>query len=657
MRPTRLLLARALTWPLTPALLAGTFASEAAQPGSIGAVVSVSAADAPAVVALVACWLVGVVVTGRAPDQPAGWAFLGLGTAVAWSAFSDTYAELLRASGGDTATYRLFATLSDSSFVWWFVFLALVLQLTPPPSARPAAARRLPGVTLAAGSAFQVMALLRSTSLDPPLEQLSSPLAVDALSDVTSALATAAIYTLAASLIASVVVLVLAWRRSEGDGRQQLLWLVAGAVPVAPCVVGAFAFSAADNNEAAALLLSAAMVTIVAGAALSVLRYRLYDVERVITVSAAYAIASVSVIVAFVGVVVVISRSTPIEAGSQAPAVAATLAGVGVARVSYVWGRRAVGRRVNPARFDAVDVVRSGLAEPAQELDDLITRVLGPQGRALYPAPGDTWVTSAGHAVTTGEHGLEVRRHGALVARLEFDPAQSDRAVVEAVAVEAAAEMDNVALRAELARQLELIRESRSRLATAHLEERRRIERDLHDGAQQRLLAIALRLQSARLDRDSAALLAESDRAIAEIQGTVQELRDLAAGLQPAALAGGGLLAAVADLADRVPLAVSYDVVDERFGSVVEGAAWFVIAEAVTNAVKHSGADRLSVSVRRHHDALHVEVQDEGIGAADSAASGLQGLADRVGAAGGFLRVDEVDPHGTRVEAVLPCGS
>ena len=576
---------------------------------------------------------------------------------MAWSAFTDTYTELLHTSDGDAATYRLVATLSDSSFVWWFAFLALVLQLTPPPSTRPAAARRLPVVTLAVACTFQVMALLRSTHLDPPLERVTSPLAVDALSGVTRLLAAAAIYTLAACLLASVVELVVAWRRSEGDGRRQLLWLVAGAVPVAPCVVGAFALSGADNNDAAAVLLSGAMVTIVAGAALSVLRYRLFDVERVVTDSAAYAIASVSVVVAFVGVVVVINRSTPIDAGSQLSTVAATLAGVVVARVSYVWGRRAVGRRVNPARFDAVDLVRSGLAGQSDELDDLIVRVLGPHGRALYPATGDAWVTSAGRAVTPAEHGVDVLRHGTLVARLEFDPAEIDRHVVEAVAAEAAAEMDNVALRAELARQLELTRESRARLATAHLEERRRIERDLHDGAQQRLLAIALRLQSSRLDRDSAALVAESDRAIAEIQVTVQELRDLASGLQPAALAGGGLLAAVADLADRVPLVVGYDVVDERFPSFVEGAAWFVIAEAVTNAVKHSGADRVSVSVRRHDDALEVEVQDEGVGDADAAASGLQGLADRVGAAGGALRVAEVEPHGTRVEAVFPCGS
>lgn len=149
-------LARVTTWSLTPALLAGTLVSEMALPGGVGVVLTV--ADASLVVAPVACWLVGVVVTGRAPDQLAGWAFLGLATAVAWSAFSDTSARLLLASDGGTATYRLFATISDSSFVWWFVFLALVLQLTPPPSTRPVAAHRLPGVTLAAGGTFQVMA-------------------------------------------------------------------------------------------------------------------------------------------------------------------------------------------------------------------------------------------------------------------------------------------------------------------------------------------------------------------------------------------------------------------------------------------------------------------------------------------------------------------
>jgi signal transduction histidine kinase len=645
-RPARRDLARALTWPLAPVLLAGTLVVNPSAP-------AVSPADVPSLVALGACWAVGVVVTWRLPDQPAGWAFLGLGTAVAWSALCDEYVASGRGVG--STTYQLLATLSDSSFVWWFVFLALAVQLTPPGETRPAVTRRLTAATVVAGAVFQLMALLRTTRLDPPLENISSPLAIDVLAGITQLVAAVAIYGLGLCLVASAVVLVVAWRRSDGARRQQLLWLVAGTIPIAPCVVAAFALSRADENGVASVVLSGAMVALVTGAALSVLRYRLYEVERVVTDSAAYAIASMSVVVVFVAVLVVINRSTPIADGSQLPTVAATLAGVAVARVSWVWGRRAVGRRVNRALYDAVSVVRTGLSGSSADLDDLVAQVLGSGGRVLYPADGDAWVTSAGHAVTPGREMVDVRRHGAVIAHLEFDPAETERDVVEAVAGEAAAEMDNVALRAELARQLELIRESRTRLATAHLEERRRIERDLHDGAQQRLLAIALRLRSARLHGDDALLVAESDRAIAEVQVTVQELRDLAAGLQPAALAGGGLVAAVADLADRVPLDIHYDVEDERFPSALEGAAWFVIAETVTNAVKHSGSLDVLVSVRRQDDRLQVAVEDHGVGGADIASGGLRGLADRVGAVNGVLSVRDVEPHGTRVEAVFAC--
>ena len=189
---------------------------------------------------MVACWLVGVVVTGRAPEQRAGWAFLGLGTAMAWSAFCDDYSELGRVGDRDVPAWRLFATLGDTSFVWWFVFLALVLLYTPP-GPRQGMARWLPTVTVVSGVVFQVMALLRSTPLDRPREELSSPLAVPAISGAAELLGAVAIYTLAACLLASVVLLVRAWRRAEGESRRQLLWLVAGALPLAPAVIAAFA--------------------------------------------------------------------------------------------------------------------------------------------------------------------------------------------------------------------------------------------------------------------------------------------------------------------------------------------------------------------------------------------------------------------------------
>jgi signal transduction histidine kinase len=636
-----------VVWPLAPALVAGAAVADVVVGGA-----RFTASDLPVVIALVACWLIGVVVTRHAPGQRAGWAFVGLGTGLAWSAFCDEYVRPGRA--GEVPAGELVATLGDTSFVWWFVFLALVLQYTPP-EPRRGAVRALPAVTVVAGGLFQTVALLRSNPLAAPYQHLSSPLAMAALDRPARILAAVAVYALAGCVVVSLVPLVLAWRRPEDESRRQLLWLVVGALPLAPAVVAAFVFSGTGRDAYAGAVIAAATVALVVGAGLSVLRYRLYDVERVVTESAAYAIASVAVLVAYVAVVVVVSRSGPLDSESPPVTIAATLAGIAAARVSYGWGRRAVGRQVNPARFRAVEAVRAGLADSSADIDDLLTKVLGRGARVLYPTAEGAWVTSGGIEVEPAPDAVDVRRHDHLVARLEFDPSQTPRDLAEAVARETAAELDNVALRAELARQIELIRASRARLANAHEEERRRIERDLHDGAQQRLLAVALQLQSARLNGDAAVLAAEADRAIRDLQDTVQELRDLAAGLQPAALAGGGLVAAVADLAARAPVTVSYDVVDVRVAAEIESAAWFVIAEAVTNAVKHSGAGDVVVGVGRTALSLRVEVRDEGSGGADPSGRGLQGLADRVSAVGGSLRVRELTPHGTAVEAVFAC--
>ena len=612
--------ARVVAWAVVPAM---TAVAVAGGPPGAGALF---------LVPLLTCWAVGVVVTGRAPGQPAGWAFLGLATAMSWTALTG---EL------DGPLVR---TFDASSFVWWFVFLALVVQLAP--ATRPADrfTRLLPAATVGTGVVYQVAALIRPQPLDPPDQDVVSPWALRSIAPVPQVVATVTIYLLGLCLVASVVVLVRAWRRSEGETRRQLLWLVAGAIPVAPAVVVAFVASAAGDNLVAATVLVLAMATLSVGAGLSVLRYRLYDVERVVTESGAYAVAAVAVVAAYAAALVVITRTTTLD--GPLPVVAATLAGVAVARAAYLWGRRAVGRRVNRRRFDAVETARAGLAAGGSDLDAVLAAALGAGTRVLYPAGDGAWIDAAGRPARPAGPTVEVTRRGAAAARLEH-PADADPATVAAVVREAAAEIDNVALRAELARQVEVVTESRRRLAGAHLEERRRIERDLHDGAQQRLLALAMRLRATGSG-------SEVDRAVAELRRTVEELRTLAAGLQPAALAGGGLLAAVGDLAAHSPLTIRYDVPDRRFPGDVESAVWFVIAEAVTNVVKHGRTDVVSVSVRDGGGRLRVCVEDAGAGGADPAGGGLQGLADRVAAFGGTLAVSELDP-GTRVEATLPC--
>jgi signal transduction histidine kinase len=188
---------------------------------------------------------------------------------------------------------------------------------------------------------------------------------------------------------------------------------------------------------------------------------------------------------------------------------------------------------------------------------------------------------------------------------------------------------------------------------------RRKLERDLHDGAQQRLvgLALDLRLARERLKDDPEAAATMLDEASAELARATEELRELARGIHPAVLSDRGLEAAVESLAKRAPLPVEIDAsLKGRLPEPVEAAAYFVVSEALTNVVRHSGADRAEVGIRRDNGRLLVEVRDDGSGGADPAGSGLRGLADRVAALDGTLRVDDPAAGGTVVRADIPLG-
>lgn len=199
------------------------------------------------------------------------------------------------------------------------------------------------------------------------------------------------------------------------------------------------------------------------------------------------------------------------------------------------------------------------------------------------------------------------------------------------------------------------------RIVLAADEERRRIERDLHDGAQQRIVALALRLRAAQRRLGGVAgaevdgLLAE---AVHELELAVTELRDLARGIHPATLTEEGLGAALESLTSRSPLAVSLDVCPERLPSPVESTAYFVICEALANAAKHGQASEVSVCAGLRDGTLLVVVEDDGVGGARAGGgSGLLGLAERVGALGGRLDVRSHADAGTRIVAEIPCES
>ena len=213
-------------------------------------------------------------------------------------------------------------------------------------------------------------------------------------------------------------------------------------------------------------------------------------------------------------------------------------------------------------------------------------------------------------------------------------------------------------LNAELHARLEELAASRARIVTAGDVERRRLERNLHDGAQQRIVALSLNLRVAlaKLDKDPAAARALLENAGEELSLALDELRELARGLHPAVLTDRGLRAAVEALAGRSPVPVELvEMADERLPAPVEAAAYYLIAEALTNVAKYARATTVDVRVVAGDDRVTVDVTDDGVGGADATGgSGLRGLADRVEALGGSLEVESPTGGGTSVRATIP---
>jgi signal transduction histidine kinase len=237
---------------------------------------------------------------------------------------------------------------------------------------------------------------------------------------------------------------------------------------------------------------------------------------------------------------------------------------------------------------------------------------------------------------------------------------RDDPGLASAVRAAVRLHVQNARLEAEVRRQLDDVRASRARLVEASETERRRLERDLHDGAQQRLVGLALDVRRARsrLGSDSdPALVAALDDAATDVTLAIDELRELARGIHPSILTEGGLGPALESLAtrSRIPVDLQADLDGSRFAPAVEGTAYFVVAEGLTNATRASGASVVRVHASQTDGTLRVEVADDGAGGADPArGTGLRGLDDRVRAVGGTLRIESREGAGTRVVAELP---
>jgi signal transduction histidine kinase len=476
------------------------------------------------------------------------------------------------------------------------------------------------------------------------------------------------------SLIAGAIAIVVRFRRSTGTERLQTMWLAwAGAlIPVGLFMCGLSGFVLGDSIVDWILFpfLLLMQAAVAAAVGIAVFRYRLYAIERIVNRTLVYASLTFLLLGAYIGITV--GLGVLVGGDSSWVVAAATLAVALAFRPLRARIQDVVDRRFRRARYEGVrlvhafeDEVRDGRRAP-EEIGPVLAEALGDPLAELF-----FWLPETeGYADATGEivaelpHDdraqREIHRDDSRTGVLLHDPALLDRRdLLDGVLAAAALSIEMARLRVEVRLQLAEVEASRTRIVEAGYEERRRLERDLHDGAQQRLvsLGVQLRRMQMTLPRGAEVLSPAFDGIVDEIGAAIGDLRQIAAGVRPARL-DDGLSAALRDLARSAPVPVDVEATGERVAASVEAAAYFVACEALTNAVKHGSPSKVAVRAVRENGTLLVSVSDDGVGGAVvRRGSGLAGLRDRVVAHGGTLEIVSPRGGGTRIEVAIPCES
>jgi signal transduction histidine kinase len=324
--------------------------------------------------------------------------------------------------------------------------------------------------------------------------------------------------------------------------------------------------------------------------------------------------------------------------------------------------------RVRLARASVAElVVELEEARPPGALRDALARALGdPSLTVAYWLPDEQrYVDLEGRPVelpadSQGRTATVVEREGHRVAAIVHDRAlDDDPGLIRAAGAAAALALDNERLQAELRARFDELKASRARIVEAADQERKRIERNLHDGTQQRLtsIALALGLAESKLASDPQAAGTSVRQAKQALEIALAELRDLSHGIHPSVLTTRGLGPALEDLAYTAPLPVTVTAeLNGRLPERVEAGAYYAVAEGLANIAKHAGASTATVALAREHGRLLLRVRDDGVGGADpTRGSGLRGLSDRLQALGGTFEVDSPPGRGTELRATIPC--
>jgi signal transduction histidine kinase len=618
--------------------------------------------------------VVGFVLASRRPANRVGWLFLAAGLALGLTAFSEQYAlRALVASPGSLPAGRLFAWVSNWTWVIPNAMLAFLFLLFP--DGRLRSRRWRPAAWLVAGvfTLAIVDMMVRATRV------WRHPFGLFTNAGSAAELIVLGLLILVA-LVVSVAAAVVRFARSSGEERLQLKWFAAAALLVVATSIPSFL----TTWVGADLLSNVAFLCLWAAIGIAVLKYRLYDIDIVISKAVLYGSLAVFITAVYAGLVVGIGAL----AGNQRSPLLAALA-AGVVAIAFQPARQRARRLANR-------VVYGRRATPYQVLSEFAQRIGGayahgdvlPQMAQIVAAgtgaervvvwlradkelrPGASWGDGPGAAPVPVD-GQEmptlpdcdvcvpVVRQGGLLGAISIRMPKDEplrpagEQLVADVASQAGLVLSNVGL-------IEDLRSSRQRIVAAQDEARRRLERNIHDGAQQDLVALAIKLRLADTSVDENP--AQAKELLGELQtdakGALENLRDLARGIYPPLLADLGLAAALNAQASKSPLPVTVEADGiGRFAQDTEAAVYFCCLEALQNIAKYAHASRARICLQAQNGTMRFTVSDDGTGydaRHTPMGSGQRNMADRLAALGGRLEVRSAPGRGTTITAQLP---
>jgi signal transduction histidine kinase len=623
----------------------------------------------------------GVLIATRVPSNPIGWVLLLAGVGTAVQEFAQQYSQYgLYHAPGAVPGADVAAWVTEWIWIPYMASVAILIPMLYPTGRLLSPGWRLPLVLGLAGGAVGGLFFALAPGDLGSYPGVPNPVGIEGADWIRTA-GDLVMLAFVLGVLGAIVSMAIRYRRSSGDERQQLKWLLlALSLLASTFIVGVPYWTLGGEGTSLNVveyLLVAALVSIPAAIGVAILKYRLYDIDVVIKKTVVYAILAVLLFAIGLPLAWATAGLFVGAVGGEDDAYAYLGAGllIGIAvwplrrLATRIADRLVFGRRATP--YQVLSEFSGRVAE-TYAADDVLERMaqilgeaLGADAATVWLRVGDrfrpeaSWPADEPVDGTVPASAVEVRHQGAVLGALSVrmpanDPMNpSKERLIQDLAGQAGLVLRNAAL-------IEDLRASRQRLVTAQDQERRRIERNIHDGAQQQLVALAvkLRLADALVGKDEERAHALLSELHGETSQALEDLRDLARGIYPPLLADKGLAVALEGQARKsvVPVTVASDGIG-RYPQEIESAVYFSCLEALQNIAKYADASAATIRLEQSNGSLTFNVTDDGVGfdpATASHGSGLQGIADRLAALGGTVEIRSAPDEGTTVAGLVP---